>query len=268
MAYAVDESNLERQELLADVFEDVSRRLLDHLDTPSGAACLDAGCGIGRTTELLVDRLPDPERVVGLDADPDLLEVARDRRPSSDAAEFGYRTGDATELPFPDDSFDLVFARFLLAHLPEPEAAVLEFARVCRPGGTIAVQEPDFASTGAWPPNRAYERAAELAGALFDVEAGRKAWKQLVDTGIRGTEVDAEVIVETEGDTVRRLVTRSLEAIGGGLLEEGVLAEEEYEELVAEARGVEDEDRHRLVAIYTVYSVWGRWNRPGWTPPR
>lgn len=257
MTYAVDESNLERQELLADAFEDVTRRLLDRLGVPSGAAVLDAGCGIGRTTRLLADRLADPGRVVGLDADPDLLEVARDRRPGEGPVEVDYRTGDATDLPFDDDSFDLVFARFLLAHLPEPDVAVREFRRVCRPGGTVAVQEPDFASTGAWPPSPAYEQAEELARPLFDVEAGRKAWRQLRDAGVRDLDVEAEVIVETEGNTVRRLVTRSLQAIGGPLVEEGVLEVDEYERLVAEARQIEDEDRDRLVAIYTVYSVWG-----------
>lgn len=257
MTYAVDESNLERQELLADAFEDLSRKLLGRLTVPSDGDTLDAGCGIGRTSQLLADRLPDPGRIVGLDADPDLLEVARDRRPSEGAVEPDYRRGDATNLPFAEDSFDLVFARFLLAHLPEADAAIREFRRVCRPGGTIAVQEPDFASTGAWPPSPAYERAEELARPLFDVKAGRKAWKQLDDAGIRDLDVDAEVIVETEGDTVRRLVTRSLQAIGGPLVEEDVLEPDEYERLLAEARQVEDEERERLVAIYTVYSVWG-----------
>lgn len=257
MEYAIDESNLERQELLGDVFEEVSLALLDRLDVPSGAECLDAGCGIGRTTELIADRLPDPSRVVGIDADPDLLEVARDRRPGGGAVDLAYRIGDATDLPFEDDSFDMVFARFLLAHLSEPDTAVREFRRVCRPGGTIAVQEPDFASTGAWPPSPAYEKAEELIRPVFDVNAGRKAWKQLRDAGVRRPDVDARVIVETEGDAVRRLVTRSLQGVGAALVQEDVLEAEKVERIVADARKVE-QDPDRLVAIYSVYSVWGK----------
>lgn len=257
MAYAIDESNLERQELLADAFEEVTRRLLGRLTVPADADCLDVGCGIGRTTALLGTSVPGVRKLVGLDADETLLEVARDRGAPGEGVEVEYRSGDAADLPFPDDSFDLVYARFLLAHLPDPGPAVEEFRRVCRPGGTVAVQEPDFASIGAWPPSPAYERSVELTRPLFDVRAGRKAWGWLRDAGVADPEVRAEVLVETEGTTVRRLFTRSLQAIGGALLQQGVLPEEEYEELVADARRVEEEDRDRLVAGYTVYSVWG-----------
>ena len=45
---------------------------------------------------------------------------------------------EAAQLPFPDSSFDLVFGHAVLHHLPEPEAAFAEFARVLRPGGRVA----------------------------------------------------------------------------------------------------------------------------------
>lgn len=257
MSYTIDESNLERQELLADAFEDVSVGLLDRLAALPEAECLDVGCGIGRTTELLVDELRRPKRVVGLDADENLLEVARDRGDTETPTEVKFQTGDAADLPFEDDSFDLVYARFLLTHLPDPEPAVAEFRRVCRPGGTIAVQEPDFATVGAWPPSPAYEKAVDLTRPLFDIHMGRKTWGLFRTVGIAEPEVDGEVIVETRGDTVRRLFTRSIEALGGALLQKGVLDEGELEEIVADARRVEEEDGDRFVAAYTVYSVWG-----------
>lgn len=175
MSYTVDESNLRHQELLADVFRSTTIKLLGDLSVPEGAAVLDAGCGIGRTTRLLKNMLPSPDWLAGLDADPDLLEVARDQSQAG-GIDLAYRKGDAADLPYEDDIFDLVFARFLLTHLPDPAGAVEEFRRACREGGVVAVQEPDFASCGAWPPSPAFDRAQELAGALFDTEIGRKTW--------------------------------------------------------------------------------------------
>ncbi|MEF8797737.1 MAG: methyltransferase domain-containing protein [Salinivenus sp.] len=256
MSYAVDESNLRRQELLAEVFRPSTEALLGDLSVSKGADVLDVGCGIGRTTRLLGNLIPDPGRVVGLDADPDLLEVARDRS-DADGHDLTYQEGDAAALPYEEGAFDLIFARFLLAHLPEPAEAVDELRRVCRDGGVVAVQEPDFASTGAWPPSPAMDRAQELGEVLFDTKMGRKTWTLFREAGLNTPAVRAVVPVETgEDNSIRRLYTLSVQAIGGALLEKGHLEKPEYEALVEDARRLED-DPDRLAAIYTVYSVWG-----------
>ncbi len=261
--YAADESNLRRQELLDDVFTSSTRALLNDLPVSDGAEVLDVGCGIGRTTQHLREQLPQPERIVGLDADGDLLAVARDRSASDGTADLTYQEGNAEDLPYEDDRFDVVYARFLLTHLPEPGDAVEEFRRVCRPNGIVAAQEPDFASLGTWPPSRAYETIRQVADALLDPQMGRKTWGLFQDAGIEGPEgtdrpaVRAVVPVETEGTALRELYTLSVEATAGALLEKGKLEPEEHEALVADARQVEA-DSDRLTAAYTVYSVWGR----------
>ena len=107
MIYAVDESNLRRQELLAEEFRPSTTELLRDLSVPEGADVLDVGCGIGQTTRLLKDMLPSPDRGVDLNADPDLLEVARAR---SEAGETGlaHRKGDAAGLTYEEDTFDVI----------------------------------------------------------------------------------------------------------------------------------------------------------------
>lgn len=261
--YAADESNLQRQELLDDAFASSTHALLNDLSVPNGATVLDAGCGIGRTTRHLREHAPEADRIVGLDADPDLLEVARARTAPDDSVDLSYQEGDAEALPFEENHFDVVYTRFLLTHLPEPAEAVEEFRRVCRPGGVVAAQEPDFASLGTWPPSRAYQTIRELAGALLDPKMGRKTWGLFREAGIEdpdgtdGPAVRAVVPVETDGTVVRELYTLSVEATAGALLEKGELDSEEHEALVADARQVE-EDPDRLTAAYTVYSVWGR----------
>ncbi len=52
-----------------------------------------------------------------------------------------FQEGDATALPFVDASFDLVFCRTAVHHFPDPAVVVAEMARVCRPGGRVAIAD-------------------------------------------------------------------------------------------------------------------------------
>lgn len=106
----------------------IERRLLDEALRP-GAVALDAGCG--RTTRLrnYRDRIV---RVVGLDRD----EAAGRENPYLDE----FVPGDLDDpLPFADDSFDLVYANFVVEHLQHPERAFAEWRRVLRPEGRLVL---------------------------------------------------------------------------------------------------------------------------------
>lgn len=257
MAYTVDESDLARQEGLSDILDPVTRRVLDRLSLPEGARCLDVGCGLGFTTRLLTEQLPAPRRVVGVDGDPDLVNAARDEVRDDGVAEF--READAADLPFPDGTFDVVFGRFLLAHLPEPETAVREYRRVARDDGLVLVQEPDFQSLTVYPPSPFHEESVELAGQLFDIHMGRKCWHLLRDAGVEDLRVRADVPVEAgPGDrTLRAQSVRSISAVCPAILQRGLQTESENERMIDGVReAARDEDRFMM--YYTTVSVAGR----------
>jgi SAM-dependent methyltransferase len=100
---------------------------------PTGDA-LDAGCGTGRHTAELM-RLG--HRVIGVDASPEMLAVARRRLPGADL-----RAGEITRLPVADGSVDLVVCALALVHIPDLGAALAEFRRVLRPGGQLLISDP------------------------------------------------------------------------------------------------------------------------------
>jgi phosphatidylethanolamine/phosphatidyl-N-methylethanolamine N-methyltransferase len=101
-----------------------------------GGRIIEVGVGTGIS-------LPDysrANRIVGVDISEAMLHKARER-----VAELGLdhvealEVMDAEHLEFPDDSFDVVVAQYVVTAVPNPEAALNEFARVLRPGGEIII---------------------------------------------------------------------------------------------------------------------------------
>jgi ubiquinone/menaquinone biosynthesis C-methylase UbiE len=106
------------------------------LDGLAPKVVVEIGAGEGRITERLVERFPDAT-VVGLDLpDTDLAE-------EWDEIEVPMFFGDATRMPFVDDSIDLVIGLEVLEHVPQPERALADIARVCRGAAVLSVpREP------------------------------------------------------------------------------------------------------------------------------
>jgi SAM-dependent methyltransferase len=116
--------------------------LLDAVGAGPRKRVLDIASGPGYVAARAAERGAD---AVGLDFSETMLAYARERSP---AVEFV--RGDATELPFPDGSFDAATCAFLLLHLGRPEAAAAETARVLVPGGRAAFSVWDAPSRSRW----------------------------------------------------------------------------------------------------------------------
>lgn len=115
-----------------------------------GMSLLDVGCGPGTITVDLAARVA-PGRVIGIDRSTEVIERAVG---GHDAAAVEFREADLMDLPFGDDTFDVVHAHQVLQHLVDPVAALVEMRRVCRPGGIVAVRDADYGAF-TWAPGDA-----------------------------------------------------------------------------------------------------------------
>ncbi|MFB6194958.1 MAG: class I SAM-dependent methyltransferase [Haloplanus sp.] len=149
-----------------------SRAALAPLDLPDRDRILDVGCGTGEFTRVLAEESGSDGLVVGVDADPSLLSVARTE------TDCPFVAGDARRLPVPDGAVDLVACQALLVNLPAPVEAVREFRRVA--ADCVAAIEPDNGDVAV---ESTVEREAELerrvreaylAGVETDVALGAR----------------------------------------------------------------------------------------------
>src|SRR5215470_2851817 len=145
---------LERLHIQAAAMVHECATMLDRIGVAPGWRCLDLGCGPGGITGLLSERVGGAGRVVGLDADAVFLEHARRNAP----ANVEFVSGDAYRTGLPAGTFDLVHVRFVASTAGEPEALLREAIRLAKPGGVVALQEPDASTLNCYTPHPAWER--------------------------------------------------------------------------------------------------------------
>jgi ubiquinone/menaquinone biosynthesis C-methylase UbiE len=101
-----------------------------------GMRLLDLGCGPGSITLGLAEKVA-PGEVVGVDLQPSQVAQAQELSAARGVKNVRFEIADVYRLPFPDASFDAVFAHVVLMHLREPVRALMEMRRVLRPGGIV-----------------------------------------------------------------------------------------------------------------------------------
>jgi len=123
---------------IADPMTRWGAAVLDRLPLDGDERVLDAGCGSGRVTELLAERLPDG-RVVALDGSSSMIEAARERlAPFADRIE--YVVADLGEALPLDGSVDAVLSTATFHWVPDHDALFANLAAVLRPGGWLVAQ--------------------------------------------------------------------------------------------------------------------------------
>jgi len=210
---------------------------LDFLQPQPNEHILEVGSGLGILAHEVALRA-ELGRVVGVEYSLDQLARISVRR---DNLEFV--RGDAHALPFADDTFDVVYCRYLLEHVADAARVVREMHRVLKPGGRACVQENDIAVFFFWPEcptwTKLWLKFGELQGILGgDAYVGRKLYTHFRAAGFSKVELSLQQEFHCAGMDTFELWTRNalfiLETSGSDLIALGFATSDELKAVRAE----------------------------------
>jgi SAM-dependent methyltransferase len=182
------DSELPRLERQAQVALDIELEALRALNLPPDATIADVGCGPGFMSCQLARLVPEG-RVIGIDADPELLASARASAAQQGLTHVETLEAWAHEIDLPDDCVDFSYGRFLLQHVPDPVAIAREMRRITRPGGLVMLLDTDDGGLIVYPPPEGLDillAASQRSQAAMggDRHIGRKLREVCVEAGL------------------------------------------------------------------------------------
>jgi ubiquinone/menaquinone biosynthesis C-methylase UbiE len=216
---------------------DMADFLLPHLRP--GMRVLDAGCGPGPITVDLAE-VVTPGEVLGMDIASVQLERGRALAAERRARNVRFEQGDAYALPFPDASFDVVFASTLLQHLGEPARALREFRRVVRPGGLAAITDADWSTLTFEPPGPLLEQFAALVVRTLQHNGGSPSYAKaqrrlLLEAGFARADMYSRLLPYAPSEFLA-IATGGLRSFAGTIVAQGWADAAELEVIAARLR--------------------------------
>ncbi len=160
---------------------DEVRRVVHGIDL-AGRSVLDIGCGVGGIDVLLVEQL-GAGHVTGVDVEDTVLADARRRaaRHGLDGRRIGFAKVVPGPLPFPPATFDVVFSKDSIVHVPDKEALASDVFRVVRPGGWFVAS--DWLIGHDHVPSEAMRRYVAAEGLDFGMASPAAYERALVAAG-------------------------------------------------------------------------------------
>jgi SAM-dependent methyltransferase len=221
----------------------------------------DIGCGTGTVSCWLAARVGTTGTVVGVDVSAAQLDVARRRAEDLGLTQLRLQQADAGETGLPRASFDLVYCRFVLCHLPQPERALREMHALLKPDGVLLCDDVDVGSMFADPPSPAVDRMRELMLAVgiargVDYRLGIRLHRLFRDAGFANPQVRFDQPVHAVGEEKRFWEYTVLEA-APVMLEAGLTTTVELGSL-SHALAAVAADATTILAQARKVQVWAR----------
>ncbi|HET6858676.1 MAG TPA: methyltransferase domain-containing protein [Streptomyces sp.] len=255
-------SELDRMLFQGEMFRPETERLLSRCGPGPGGRAVDVGCGPLGIMDMLSERVGADGEVVGLDVQPEMLQLARRLVAERRLDNVRLVEGDAADTTEEKGAFDFVHTRLVLMNVPHSAAVLAAMVGLARPGGTVAVQDVDWVSRVCDPPHPAWTRLVELITELWrlngmDVHLGRRLPRLLRAAGLVDVGVDAAIRVFQHDHPYQTLLVDRAELCRDALVERGLVGHAELDELTGELR-IHLADPDTVVVHPVLFQAWGR----------
>jgi SAM-dependent methyltransferase len=255
-------AELERLRLQARVWEPDAEIMLDRIGVQTGWNCVDLGCGAMGILGPLSRRVGPHGHVVGVDTDAKQLAAGRDFVQENKLTNVEILELDAYHTNLPHESFDFTHVRFVFAPVGRDEELLREMLSLTRPGGIIAIQEPDATSWNCYPLHPAWTK---LKGAILDAFAsgggdfnsGQRTFGMLGYIGLEDIQLRAAVTALQDQHPYKRLPIQFATSLRKRILDAGLMNESDLDHTIAECEQVAN-DPKTIVISFVVTQVWGR----------
>ncbi len=198
-----------------------TRRVLEEAGITSGMNVLDLGCGPGDVSLLTAELVGNTGRVLGVDTNPAVLQLAQARAQDVGFGQVSFLAGDINDLTL-DQEYDAIVGRLVLQYLPERATILHQLTQHLRPGGVIAFQEYDLSTDFSlyYPPSSLWQQTwrwitQAFQGAGAELHMGLKLYGTFLEAGLPEPQIRYEAILaggpaspvyELAADTVRALL--------------------------------------------------------------
>jgi SAM-dependent methyltransferase len=248
-----------RLQMLHSLYGNGARRALLQAGIQPGMRIADLGCGVGMVTGLIAELVGPSGQVVGVDFSGAQITQAREQL-SSSFSNVSFVEASAVDTGLTHGSFDMVYCRFLLIHLTDPEKALREMYNLLKPGGVIVCEDGDLTSAGS-EPYSSLNAFAELWGRLgpvwgVDYTLGRKLFQMVLAAGFEEPDITFNQPVAARGEN-KRFLELSVAEAGPAFVEAGLITKTELDRTLAEMRKIA-EDESVLAMMPRMSQVWAR----------
>lgn len=260
------EEETRRLQQQSRLFNPATRRLLADAGVVRGMTVLDVGSGAGDVALLLAEVVGPEGTVIGVDRNPQILEVAQARIRAAGLTNVSFLAGDIGQVAL-DRQFDAIVGRCVLFFLPDPVPVLRQLVRHLRPGGSVAFQEPGNAAhpPAALPPAPLLDQMWGWILALYrrvgmDEHAGLRLFRSFQEAGLPTPQMHLDVAVgggpEWAGYDYMASLVRTLLPL---FVQHGIAtAEEVAVETFAARLRQQVVERRGVVTTWSFVTAWSR----------
>jgi SAM-dependent methyltransferase len=215
----------DRLEILARSGASDTSAFWDQVGVTAGFRCLDLGCGPGDLSLALAERVGPTGRVVAVDADAEVISLARERAAAAGLTNIDFIVADVYDVARLGN-FDLAYSRLLLQHLSDPGVVLRRMWDMVVPSGVVAIEDADFEGGFCDPSDAGFDFWLQrypllLRHAGGDPTCGRKLVRTFIEAGLPAPAIRVTQRVDRD-DEAKRLPLLTLEATKTAMIEAGV----------------------------------------------